>query len=406
MKIALVPGAFLPLVGGVELGAYNLAKQWQLEGHHVHVITSWPLAGDLPSFELLDGIPVHRVRFYLFRGSWKSLAAMLLFMPLACVQYALLIRRERFDVVNVRFFYHNAFATWVILPLLRHWGVRVVLTLEGGDAPNISDEYRSTHRAESALLTWAARHLLPRADCVTAVSTLLRQKTQRQVPELTECLVIHNGVDLGLFVPGRTDSAPVMVAVGRLAHQKGIDILLRAFAEVRRSHPSWRLVIIGDGPLRQEMEALAVQLGVTSSVSFRGTLSPSSVVEELQCAALFVLSSRFEGFPLAVLEAMASEIPVVMTDVEGARELIAHRAHGRIVPIDDVDALANALNEMIDLGPESIQAMGTACREWVTATHSWQQIAREYESVFTALLARRTPQQPGADEPVTTAPLP
>ena len=95
MKIAIVPGAFLPQVGGVELAAYDLAKQWQSRGHQVHVITSRPLNGDLPPFELRDGISVHRLRFYLFRGSWKSLAAMLWFMPLACVQYALLIRRER-----------------------------------------------------------------------------------------------------------------------------------------------------------------------------------------------------------------------------------------------------------------------------------------------------------------------
>jgi glycosyltransferase involved in cell wall biosynthesis len=390
MRIALVPGAFLPLVGGVELGAYNLAKQLQLRGHQVHVITSWPLAGALAPFELLDGIPLHRLRFYLFRGSLKSLAAMLLFMPLACIQYALLIRRERFDVVNVRFFYHNAFATWVILPLLRHWGVPVVVTLEGGDAPSISDEYRSTHRAESALLTWAARRLLPRADCVTAVSTLLGQRAQRQVPELTECLVVHNGVDLRQFTPGTANSAPVMVSVGRLDYLKGVDVLLRAFAKVRRTHPTWSLLVIGDGPLRGEMEALAIQLNVASSVCFRGALSPSGVAEELRRASLFVLASRSEGFGTVVIEAMACGKPAVITETGAAHELITHPDRGRIVAIDDVEALASALNEMIGLGPERLQVMGASCRRWVEESFSWQQIARSYEMVFAGVAAPRS----------------
>jgi teichuronic acid biosynthesis glycosyltransferase TuaC len=392
MKIALVPGAFLPQVGGVELGAYNLARQLQLRGHDVHVITSRPLTGGLGAFELLDGIPVHRLRFYLFRGSWKSLAATLLYMPLACIEYALLVRRGHFNIVNVRFFYHNAFATLVIEPLLRHWRVPVVVTLEGGDAPNISNEYRSAHKAESVLLTWAARRLLPRADRVTAVSAQLGLSGQRRISDLTECVVIHNGVDLERFVPGPKDSSPLMVSVGRMAYQKGIDVLLRAFAEVRLSHPLWRLLILGDGPLKGEMERLAAELGLASSVCFRGTLPPSGVAQELQRASLFVLSSRFEGFPLAVLEAMASGTPIVMTDVEGARELIAHPDRGRIVAIDDVKGLASALSEMIGLGPEKLQAMGTACREWVAATHSWQQIARDYEAVFAEVIARRSPQ--------------
>lgn len=382
MRIALVPGAFLPQVGGVEHGAYNLAKQLQLRGHHVHVITSRPLAGAFAPFEVLDGIPVHRLRFYLFRGSLKSLAAVFFFALPACIQYALLVRRERFDVVNVRFFYHNAFATWVILPLLRHWGVRVIVTLEGGDAPNISEEYRSTHKAESALLTWAARRLLASADCVTAVSTLLGQKTQRQVPDLMECVVIHNGVDLEQFMPRTVNPAPVIVSVGRLTYEKGIDVLLRAYASVRRTHPTWSLMVIGDGPLRGQMEALAVQLNVASSVHFRGTISPSSVAEELRRASVFVLASHFEGLPIAVIEAMACGKPVVMTETDGAHDLIVHPDHGRIVPIDDVAALASALNEMIGLGPERLRAMGVSCRRWVERSFSWEQIAHSYETAF------------------------
>ena len=134
------------------------------------------------------------------------------------------------------------------------------------------------------------------------------------------------------------------------------------------------------------------RLNVASNVRLAGTLSPERVAEELRCASIFVLASRFEGFGTVVIEAMACGKPIVMTATEASPELIEHSVRGRIVPIDDVEELASALNEMIGLGSERLQAMGTACRQWVEETHSWQRISREYERVFEAVLARRALQ--------------
>jgi glycosyltransferase involved in cell wall biosynthesis len=143
----------------------------------------------------------------------------------------------------------------------------------------------------------------------------------------------------------RTSTAGLsrIAAVGRLSPEKGFDVLLRAFARVARRHACWQLHIWGVGPERGSLELLARELCPSGAVVFRDLSDePQSWTAE---AELFVLSSRFEGFPNALAEAMASGMAVIATDCQfGPRELISSGVNGILVPVDGEEEMARVLD--------------------------------------------------------------
>jgi len=166
--------------------------------------------------------------------------------------------------------------------------------------------------------------------------------------------VIPNGVDLetleGMkaelpFHPWALESGPLVVAAGRLCRQKGFDLLLEAFGRIAREFPAARLIILGKGEERDPLRTLADSLGISARVDFPGWFpNPHAVISR---ASAFVLSSRYEGFPNALLEAMACGTPVVSTDCpSGPREILEDEA-GLLVPTEDPEAMAEALRALL-----------------------------------------------------------
>ena len=141
-------------------------------------------------------------------------------------------------------------------------------------------------------------------------------------------------------------TGPFIAALGRLGHEKGYDILLEAFARIRTNFEEYKLVIIGEGQERKALEKRAMNLGIQHHVLFLGQKSqPFSILHK---SGLFVMPSRFEGFPNALCEAMAHGLPVIASEnAAGAASIFKHQDNCIIVPTDDIDALATAMENSL-----------------------------------------------------------
>lgn len=212
--------------------------------------------------------------------------------------------------------------------------------------------------------------------------------------------VILNGVDPDRLSPGdatalRADLGlgddVVLTAVGSLIPRKGFDVLLRAIAHVRAAGPlavrtRLRLLLVGDGPRREELEALATSLGLTGVVRFLGRRSDvPAILSEATDIALS--GAREEALPLNVLEAGFFGLPLVVSDIAPHREIVQHGRTGLIVPTGDPTALANAIVDLL-VNPERRQRLGEAARELVYSNFLIERYVREFSELYAALLQR------------------
>jgi GalNAc-alpha-(1->4)-GalNAc-alpha-(1->3)-diNAcBac-PP-undecaprenol alpha-1,4-N-acetyl-D-galactosaminyltransferase len=139
---------------------------------------------------------------------------------------------------------------------------------------------------------------------------------------------------------------PSLIAIGRLNPAKGFDILMQAFYQIHKKYPDWHLTILGEGENRSELEELRSQLQLNEVIHMPGQVH--NVNDRLRQADIFVMSSRFEGFPMALCEAMACGLPVISTDcLSGPREIIENGVNGILVETEDVNALATGLEQLI-----------------------------------------------------------
>jgi glycosyltransferase involved in cell wall biosynthesis len=210
-------------------------------------------------------------------------------------------------------------------------------------------------------------------------------RTSREVEQLLGLPVrsvqtIHNGVpDEPLEAPERPFPGPIVGAVGRLEPQKGFDLLLRALREV----PQATGVIVGDGEERDQLHALAEKLGVHERVHWIGWRDDRR--SYLPWFDVFVLPSRFEGFPLALLEALLAQKAVVATDVGSVAEAVLPEQTGLLVPPDDPGALAVAIGRL--LGDEALRGrLGAAGRELVRSRFTAAHMASSFEHLYAEIL--------------------
>jgi GalNAc-alpha-(1->4)-GalNAc-alpha-(1->3)-diNAcBac-PP-undecaprenol alpha-1,4-N-acetyl-D-galactosaminyltransferase len=186
----------------------------------------------------------------------------------------------------------------------------------------------------------------------------------------------------------------LLVTLGRLSPQKQFDYLLRAFERCGSRHPEWSLQIIGEGPDRQRLEALAADLGIGRRVRFSGVVpEPETILCE---ADLFVLTSRYEGFPNALLEAMACGLPVVSFDCpSGPREIIRDGIDGLLVPAQDVDALTTAMDRLM-ADQEGRRALGRRALE-VTERFGIDRVMAMWDSVITECVEKSRSRGSGCE---------
>lgn len=198
---------------------------------------------------------------------------------------------------------------------------------------------------------------------------------------------IPNGVDLGRFDVDEPTVDGRIVFLGRLAPKKRVSDLIRAFDHIATDYPDAELVVVGEGPLGEELKGLAADLGVADRVTFTGRVAEEEIPGYYASAELFVLPSVWEGHPLTLLEAWAASRPVIASNVEGIAEFVDHGETGYLVESRNPTALADALRYAFD-HPEEARAWGEAARERAEREFSWETAARRTRDIYDRVTER------------------
>lgn len=220
------------------------------------------------------------------------------------------------------------------------------------------------------------------ARAIASTSVALASQTSRLLPAERVIHITPFGIDMGQFHPlprePRSDGVIRVGTVKTLDPKYGIDVLLRAFALLRSRAPRQlsdrlRLEIVGGGFLRQQLEGLATALGIGQSTSFVGAVPHTEVPSRLARFDVYVALSRIdsESFGVAILEASACELPVVVSDVGGLPEVVEDGVTGLVVPREDPEAAACALARLVT-DPALREKMGRAGRERVLRLYTWE----------------------------------
>jgi glycosyltransferase involved in cell wall biosynthesis len=296
-----------------------------------------------------------------------------------------LVRSRGIDVVHAHDYKVNLLA-WL---LARATGVVPMSTAHG---------YTGNSRRELLLYYPADKKVLARFPVVVAVSSGVRDALVAGGCRPDRVRVLLNGIDPAAFHrdPARRASARakygvsehdvVIGAVGRLEVQKRFDLLIQAVATLREGHSQIRLLVAGDGSLREDLESLVTRQGLGGVCRLVGQVD--DVVEFHHALDLLVQSSEYEGTPNVVLEAMAMETPVIATDVGGTAELMRSSIEGIIVPSGDVPALVGAIGGVVS-DPGGARKRAEAARRRVELELSFESRLRRLEDIYRELAARR-----------------
>jgi glycosyltransferase involved in cell wall biosynthesis len=272
----------------------------------------------------------------------------------------------------------------------------VVTTLRGSDVTRATRSW-----LDRMILGLAVRN----SRIVICVSEAMADRLRTQFPDRTAdihaCL---NGADEAFFqinraVPdGTSDGTGLRVlAVGNLIPLKGFDVLIEAVARARHREQI-HACIVGGGPEWEPLLALAASHGVSSCFTFAGTVPATDMPKRIAEADVFVLSSRSEGRPNVVVEALAGGLPVISTDLEGVQGMVRNGDTGWLVAIDDADALAAALDRAVTDRVE-LQRCGERARAFArTQIGTWADTARCYEALFQTVLTPGERQHPSCAE--------
>ena len=340
-------------------------------GHAVCVLSQHACERTLlPAAAELFMLPRSGVRGY-FTNAWRARDVLGAWRP---------------DVLNAH--YASGYGTTAAL-----CGVRPLLLSVWG-----SDVYDFPY--ESAFKGRLIRANLRRATAIASTSHAMARQVQRLVPAIGDIAVTPFGVDLAQFAPdpSKRDAAQITLgSVKSLAPKYGIDLLLRAFAglvhdpqvQAQAQTQPCRLLIVGDGPQRAELEALAVELGIAQRTTFTGAVAHRDVPAWLNRLDIYAAPSRLdsESFGVAVIEASACALPVLVSDAGGLPEVVRDGETGLVVPRDDVPALQAALTTLV-LDAALRDRLGARGRAHVAREYEWAHCVERMEAAYARTIAK------------------
>ena len=350
-------------VGGAERALVELATRLDRTAYEPEVAC---LMGDGPLAEVLRqrDVPVHALGV---RGKWDLRVLWRLRRLLAGC-----------DVVHSFLFHANMVARVAAIGS----GVSAVVS-----SARVAERSRPRRRSLERWTHWLV-------DAETCVSNGVRDYLGAGGFPRDKLVVIPNGVDVERFGPrdpafkrrlGLRADTPLVTTIGRLHEQKGMHYFLRAAASVRHSRPDCHFLVVGHGPLEDELRRLAAEFHIADHVTFLGFCDDVPAV--LAATDVFVLPSLWEGMPNAVLEAMAAGVPVVATRVEGTVDIIEDGKTGLLVLPRDIPGLVSAVLRLLG-EPDRAAALAAAGQAHVRAHFPLDAMVRRHEQLYADLLRR------------------
>ncbi|MEG3224060.1 MAG: glycosyl transferase family 1 [Methanobacteriales archaeon Met13] len=365
--------------GGTEIATYHLAREMARRGHQVEVFTT---ALDNRTVVEADRVTVHRYATQFRVAS-------------ANFSWGLLRGPQKVEVDLAHAHYNMPHADYSALKYSQKRGVPLVVTYHA-DAPNTGGSF-----LRNQLQSYYNRHFLPRvleqSDIIITTSKSYIDRSRFLGRYREKIRVIPNGIHLEEFQTnlskeecrlklGLPLDKKIILFFGNLIPYKGPDVLLRALAEVKKEYFEVQLLYVGRGPLKSELRSLARKLGVEEDVNFSGYVSPPLKALYYQAADIFCLPSvnLAEAFGIVNLEAMASGLPIIASDLGGIPDIVVDGENGLTVPPGDVNKLGAALLYLIENQAER-RKMGQAGMRKVQ-DYSWEKIAGKVEAIYHELV--------------------
>lgn len=371
MRLLLINSEYPPIGGGAGNATAHIARCFAHMGHETIVVTS--RFENLPYEEQSGNLTVYRIPSLRRKQDRSGALEQLIFLFSASFWTSRLVARTR---PNATLAFFGAPSGMIAYLLRKRFKIPYVVSLRGGDVPGFRPyDFRTFHKLLAPFLRVVWRN----SASVVANSKGLRDLALAFDSRL-DIPIIPNGVDLDVYAsPQRSWQPPLLLSVGRLVYQKGIDLAIRALARLRDF--DWQWHIAGDGPRMDTLRSLAREQGIDDRVVFLGWQSREELLQCYQQSNLFLFPSRHEGMPNAVLEAMASGLPVIASRIAGNEELVLHEKTGLLVESENLESLTAALQELIQ-DPSRAQQMGAASRQRVEESFGWENTARQYAALL------------------------
>ena len=366
LHILMLNYEYPPLGGGAAPVAQKLCELYTRRGHSVTVVTMGYRG--LPRREQINGVDIIRVPALRKRQETCQTLEMMTYVISAFPRVLRMLRKQAYDVIHAHFIVPTGLLAYATTRLAR---TPYVITAHGSDIPGYNNErFTVEHRITKPLLKLIAS----RAARLVAPSLFLKGLIEDQVGPYS-VLHIPNGITLDQFSPKPKQKRILMT--GRLLERKGFQYVLEALQGVETD---FEVHIAGDGPLREQLEALAAKLPL--NVVFHGWLGQHDpkLWELYETSAIFCLPSEKENASISLLEAMASRMAVITSDISGCPETVGDA--GVCVPPRDAAALRAALSRLLGSSEER-EALGAKARQRAEERFDWEVIGDEYLRLLT-----------------------
>lgn len=372
MRIVILSMAYFPRMGGLQKVTFELAKQYAIRGIDVHILTA--VQNDGSYNDRLENITVHRLQVLGKMFADSSIILKIVNHIIFNTKVFPKLLQLRPDYIHCQTPY-SSLGAWVYYKLRQKpYSISFHAEIKTQVGIMLTPRF-SKH--------WKHLPYIRDSHNIFVLTEAMKQDlAMGSVPSI----VIPNGVDTEFYSPANLRTSfkevPTVICVGRLVKSKAIDDAILAIEQVISSHPNVKMVIVGDGPEKENLQNLVRTKGLQDVISFTGRLDAEGVRTFYQSSHIFFQSSLTESFSLVALEAMSCGLPIISTPVGFAPDAIRYVNNGFIVDCHDISSMAKSLSGILDMQNDEYESMCEKSRNYAKR-YSWDEIAecylREYD---------------------------